>query len=210
MHNIINAIKPWGTVEAVLQSRGIVGMRHLFIVRFKRPIAITGTHGKGIRTDSYGSLDNTPFFMRGMHREGLAGYNIILYPTKIAFDMSVYPADMSSDESAGGFKKFQGSALLTSLTLVPDQRLWPYVNKPWTDREIENLYTPDEKDAKLLEWITASGMAFLERGISITSFLGNDPYDKDPYKGKPQPVIEISTEDIISNYKEHGWTLIYE
>ena len=208
--DIIKAIEPWGTVEAILISPGILGMNHLFIVRFKEPITITGKLGKGIHTDSYGGLNDTPFFLRGMHRDGMSMYNIILSPTKMAFDIANLTMDLGEQSGDGrliqpieGFNGLHSGALLASLKLIPDERLREYINKPWSEelkKEIECLFTQDEKAAKLLAWITVSGEAFLKRGISVTSVI-------DRFEGLS--IKEIPTKDIVSNYEENNWTLCY-
>lgn len=200
--DIIDAIKPWGTVEAILLSPGILGLNHLFIARFKEPIFITGSQGKGVRTDSYGGVNDTPFFMRGMHRDGLSIHNVILSPNKIAFDITNLIVD-PENTMIGGFSGFHSGALLSSLKLVPDERLRPYVNKPWSENlreEIEGMLTQSEKAARLLEWITASGNAFLKRGISVTPLVGNT---HEILMG------DIPTADIISNYEENNWVIIH-
>ncbi len=207
--DIIEAIKPWGIVEAILLSPGILGTNHLFIVRFKKPITITGLRGKGVRTDSYGGLDDTPFFIRGMHREGLSMYNIILSPNKIAFDITNLtidsePSDCQSSVPIEGFDGFHSGALLATLKLIPDERLREYVNKPWSEdlkKEIENLFSQSEKAAKLLEWITAAGEAFLKKGISVSSLVSGAGTVR---------IKETPTVDIISNYRENNWTVVYD
>ena len=204
--DIINAIKPWGTVEAILLSPGILGLDHLFIVRFKEPIFITGTHGKGVHTDSYGGINDTPFFLRGMHRDGLAMHNVILSPNKIAIDITNLITD-STKNVPFICDGFNGNALLASSVMIPDERLWPYMNKSWStdlQKKVESLFTQTEKSAKLLAWITVSGEAFLKRGISITSFAGATRGDRG------FPINDIPTADIISNYKENNWKVIYK
>ena len=200
--DIIKAIEPWGTVEAILLSPGILRLNHLFIVQFKKPIIITGVHGKGVHTDSYGGINDTPFFLRGMHRDGLDIHNVILSPTKIAFDITNITIN-STKELPFICDGFNGSALLASLKMVPDERLRPYVNKSWSmdlQKKVESLFTRDEKAARLLAWITKSGESFLKRGMSITSFAGNT---------QGNPIKDTPTADIISNYRDNNWTSIY-
>jgi hypothetical protein len=205
--DIIKAIEPWGTVEAILVSPGILWFNHLFIVRFKKPIAITGKRGNGICTDSYGSLEDTPFFMRGMHRDGLAMYNMILSPTKIAFDISCLSMGEESNNKrffpSSEYDGFHSGAIMASTKLVPDERLREYINKSWSEerkKEIEGLFTQEEKIDKLLKWITASGQALLSKGISITSLM-------DRFQGPS--IKEIPTDDIISNYRDNNWSQVY-
>ncbi len=203
-NDIIKAIKPWGIVEAILVSPGILGLDHLFVVQFKYPISIMGARGKGVYTDSYGGIDDTPFFLRGMHRDGIAVYNVILSPNKIAFDisyLSVLPQQKGSTSEC--WNRFNGGALLASAKMVPDERLRPYANESsWSEnlhKELESLFTRDEKAAKILAWITASGEAFLKRGISVTLVDNTQELIKD-----------IPTVDIISNYRDNNWIVAYD
>jgi hypothetical protein len=216
--DIIEAIKPWGTVEAVMMSPKILGVNHLFIVRFKESITITGKYGKGICTDSHGRLIDTPFFLRGMHSNGLAFYNIILSPSMIGFDITnlTMVADLdpqpdicqtsksiSPNNSSDGL---HSEALTASLKLSSDKRSRPYIEKSWSEnlkKEIESRSAREEKAAKILKWITTSGEAFLKRGISVSSLV--EPSFK---RVMGKWTGEIPTDDIVLNYKENNWNAI--
>lgn len=176
---IIEAIEPWGKVEAILMNSS--GLNHTFVVRFKRPIKFS-SYGEGIMVNltGGGGIWHTPFSLRGVRPEGEL-YKKILSNNMMAFDILCL-----------GIGFFSASELDESTRLLPDERFdqikkkaGEHANWKKVEKAINATFSESDKAKKLLEWIKQSGLSILEKGL---------------YRNGDDPIGECTIEEIIADY----------
>jgi hypothetical protein len=185
--DLIDAISPWATVDAILTASA--GLNHTFIVTFNRPISFNRNGVMTNMSGGHGILDS-PFSLRGIYEGSSSLTTQILSNKMMAFDLS-----------KGGLGGLNYFGLQEANKLNPDAKFNilkdRIKNKSYNESEnkiIAELYSLSEQRQILLNWIRTIGQRILDKGLYL---LGSDRHQ------------EFSINDIITNYVENRWELIY-
>lgn len=146
---LVDAISPWGSVQAIMRAAG--GLNHMFLVSFRQPVRLVSSHS---------CMPGTPLHRRGIY-DGDSAMNWVVSDIYIAFDVNYRVLDDSLN--------LQHRSDIRSLLCSVEAEYVKQGGSVATLTQKLESHDKDDEEWLLLQWITLAGLDFIKSGVQYNS-----------------------------------------